>query len=130
MFFRGFSSFQIFGNSSNYSTSKKDSWYELLDKIKKRLGNWTLRPLNLPRRLVLVKFVLQSMPTFLFSTMMAPKSVLQELRNIQRKFLLSGSHDSHKWDLVKWDTVCKPKSQGGLGLHDPKIASLIAGAKI
>ena len=30
------------------ATTKKESCYELLDNIKKRLGSWTLRPLNLP----------------------------------------------------------------------------------
>ena len=80
--------------------------------------------------MVLVKYVLQSMPSYLFSTMMAPKSILQDLRNIQRKFLWNGSRDSHKWALVKWDIVCKPKSQGGMELRDSEIASLIAGVKL
>ena len=42
----------------------------------------------------------------------------------------SGAQDSHKWALVNWDTVCKPKSQGGLGLRDPEKAGLISGAKL
>ena len=42
----------------------------------------------------------------------------------------SGAQDPHKWSLVNWDTVCKLKSQGGLGLRDPEKAGLIAGAKI
>ena len=62
--------------------------------------------------------------------MLAPKSVLRDLRNIQRKFLWSGTQDPHEWALVNWDSVCKPKSQGGLGLTDPEKAGLIVGAKL
>jgi len=92
-----------------------------VDKFKKRLSNWTLKSLNLSSRLVLVKSVLQALPTYMFSTMLAPKSVLQDLRNIQRKFLWSSTQDPHKWALVNWDSVCKPKSQGGLGVRDTEI---------
>ena len=77
--------------------------------------------------LVLVNSMFQAMPTYLFSMMMAPKSALW---NIQRKFLWSGSQDSHKWALVKWDIVCKPKLQGGLGLRYPEKTSLIAREKV
>ena len=61
---------------------------------------------------------------------MATKSILRDLHNIQRKFLWSGSQESHKWALVKWDTVCIPKSQGGLRLRDNENAILVAGSKL
>ena len=102
---------------------------ELLDNIKKRLGTWTLRPLNLAGRLILFNSVLQAMPSYFLYSMMATKSILRDLQNIQRKFLWSGSHESHKWDLVKWDIVCIPKLQRGLGLHDPEKAILVARSK-
>eukprot|EP00253_Pinus_taeda_P004854 PITA_04854 len=37
---------------------------------------------------------------------------------------------NHKWDLVKWTTVCKPKEQGGIGLRDPSHSNAIMCAKI
>ena len=40
---------------------KRTSWFELLDKMKPKLANWTLRPLNLPSRLVLLTSILQVM---------------------------------------------------------------------
>ena len=59
---------------------KRTSWLELLDQMKQKLTNWTLRPLNLPNRLVLIKSVLQAMPIYLFSVLSAPKSILREIR--------------------------------------------------
>ena len=101
-----------------------------MDKVKKRLSNWTLKSLDFPRCLVLLNLVLQAMPTYMFSTMLAHKSILRDLRNIQWKFLWSGTQDSHKWALVNWDIVCKPNSQGGLGLRDHDVMSEIQGAKV
>ena len=59
------------------STIKKISWKDLLDKIKQKLSHWTFRALNFPSRLILVKFVLQAMPLYLFSVLSAPKSVIK-----------------------------------------------------
>ena len=53
----------------------------MLDHIKKSLGNWTLRLLNMSGRLVPVKSVLQVMPNYMFSSMMATKSILRDMQN-------------------------------------------------
>ena len=69
------------------STIRQISWKELLDKIKQKLNLWTYRALNFPSRLILVKSVLQAMPLYLFSVLAAPKSVIKQIRNMQRNFL-------------------------------------------
>ena len=89
-----------------------------------------MRTLNFVGRLVLVNTILQAMPIYLFSVMMAPKTIMRDLRNIQRNFFWSGTQDPHKWALVKWDTMCTPKLQGGLGLRDPEKASLVVEVKL
>ena len=59
------------------STIRKISWKDLLVKIKKNLSQWTFRALNFPSHLILVKFILQAMPIYLFSILAAPKSVIK-----------------------------------------------------
>jgi exonuclease III len=49
------------------------SWDSLLLSISNRLRNWTFRPLNIASRLVLLKSVLQALPTYLFTALAAPK---------------------------------------------------------
>ena len=80
--------------------------------------------------LVLVKTVLQAMPMYLFFILYAPKSILKEIRSIQRNFLWVGREAKAKSSLVSWEKVCSPKDRGGLGLRDPKIMGGIQGAKI
>ena len=65
------------------SIAKNVSWLELLDSMNFFLTKWTLRPLNLACRLVLVKSALQVMPTYLFSTVVALKKIMRDIRNIQ-----------------------------------------------
>ena len=85
------------------SLAKKGSWRELLDNMKKCPMNWTLRPLNLASRMVLVKLVLQTIPTYLLATLAVPKAILKNIRNMQRDFLWSGNNEKRKWGLVNWE---------------------------
>jgi len=79
---------------------KNISWQDLLDRIRRRLASWTLRPLNLPSLLVLVKHVLQETSVYLFSLLSAPKSVLKDLRGLQLSFLWGGREAKSKFSLV------------------------------
>eukprot|EP00253_Pinus_taeda_P004124 PITA_04124 len=66
----------------------------------------------------------------MLSTIPTPTGVITDIRNIQRDFLWGKGEEKKKWALVAWDRVCKPKSHGGLGLHDPGILNRVLGAKI
>ena len=69
------------------SSTKHASWKDLLDILETHLSLWTHHALNLASRRILVKFVLQSMPLYLFSMFATPKWVLKAIRNIQHNFL-------------------------------------------
>eukprot|EP00253_Pinus_taeda_P011858 PITA_11858 len=66
----------------------------------------------------------------MLSAILAPTSVITNIRNIQRDFLWGKGEEKKKWALMAWDRVCKPKSHGGLGLHDPGSLNRVIGAKI
>jgi hypothetical protein len=106
------------------------SWDNLLLSISNRLSNWTFGPLNIASRLVLLKPILQALPTYLFTALAAPKKFITAIRSLQRNFLWSGHQPNKKWALVNWDKLCLPKSQGGLGLRDPGKLNQVMGAKI
>lgn len=78
----------------------------------------------------MIKAVLQELPLYLFSILIAPKCILKKFKALQRNILWGATGINHKWDLVKWATVCKPKDQGGIGLRDPSQSNTIMGAKI
>ena len=102
----------------------------MLDKINKKLNLWTYRALNFPSRLILVKSVLQAMPIYLFSVLEAPKSIIKQIKNIQRILFWGGSKGNRKCPLVDWQTICTPKAVGGLRLCDPLDNNKVMSAKI
>jgi hypothetical protein len=111
------------------SSVHNSSWQDLLSRLHKKLSNWTFRPLNLASRLVLLKSILQAIPLYLFSALVISKTILNVIKGLQRNFLWQGSLASKKWALVTWNTICKPKDKGGLGLRDPEILNQTLGAK-
>jgi len=66
----------------------------------------------------------------MFSALLAPKGVLQQIRSIQRDFLWGRGEEKKKWALVAWYKICKPKSHGGLGLHDPETLNKVSRVKL
>jgi exonuclease III len=112
------------------AAARSISWNSVILSISNRLKHWTFRPLNLASRLVLLKSVLQALPTYLFSVLAAPKHVIKAIQTLQRNFLWHGHQPNKKWALVSWDKLCMPKSQGGLGLRDPGKLNQVMGAKI
>ena len=95
---------------------RQASWQDLVDRVKARLTSWAIKPLNLPGRLVMVKSVIQAMPMYLLSVLSTPKSVLKDIRSIQRNFLWAGRESKAKFALVSWEKVSMPKKNGGIGL--------------
>ena len=67
---------------------------------------------------------------YMFSVLAAPKSVIKEIRNLQRKFIWGGDDYHRKWSLINWKMVFTPKNVGGLGLRDPLDSNKVMRVKI
>eukprot|EP00253_Pinus_taeda_P031270 PITA_31270 len=112
------------------SALKHASWTDLLDKFEAKLSLWTHRALNMARRVILIKAILQSLPLYLFTLLASPKWVIKAIRNLQRNFLWGSSGHNRKWALVKWDKICLPKTSGGIRIRDPAPSNTVMGAKL
>lgn len=64
-----------------------DIWEIFLNKLKDKISKWTNRALNLARRLIFTKVVLQSIPIYMLSSIPALVGVITNIRNIQRDSL-------------------------------------------
>lgn len=58
-----------------------------------------------------------SIKSFWFFVIKLPKRCLKELERMCSGFLCSGTPNSNKQAKVAWEDVCKPKSEGGLGIR-------------
>jgi hypothetical protein len=62
-----------------------------------------------------------SLPMFMMSFFQIPNGVLKNLDHFRSRFFWQGSSDKHKYRLAKWDILCRPKDQGGLGILDLQL---------
>ena len=118
------------GNLLDFTSKKLKNWQGVLDKLKNRMPNWAFRTLNMVGRVVLVKSVLQAIPIYPLSIMVAPLGVCSKIRENVRKFIWGGSNQQKKWALVSWKHLTKRKEEGGLGLRDPEKLNKVLGAKL
>lgn len=108
--------FKYLGILVGGNMSRINSWDPVIQVFKKRLSLWKARILSMGGRLVLIKSVLESIPTYYFSMYKAPIAVINKLEGLIRRFLWGGTDEIGKIHWVAWDNVVKSKDSGGLGL--------------
>ncbi|XP_028097019.1 uncharacterized protein LOC114296888 [Camellia sinensis] len=101
----------------------------LIDRITKRVKNWTNRTLSYAGRSQLIQSILFSMQVYWSSLFILPKKVIREIESILRAFLWSGSELKTHSAKIAWDSVCTPKNEGGLGFKSLDIWNKAAIAK-
>jgi hypothetical protein len=126
---RGVVPFKYLGLPVGANPKRIVTWEPLLDQIKRRLNSWGNKFISLGGRIVLLNSVLNSIPIFFVSFMKMPSHVWKKLIGIQRSFLWGGVNRGRKINWVKWEVVCKPKSEGGLGVKDVRLMNVSLLAK-
>ena len=92
--------------------------YPLFDKIKARINCWSGRLISYAGRLQLIKSVLYSIQNFWCRYFILPKGVLKKINQLCWGFFWKGKELPTKGARISWDTICYPKSEGGLGLKE------------
>ena len=80
-------------------------WSPLIQKLKNRIQDWSTIWLNLVGKVVLIKSILSSYPTFSCTIFLAPKSVINVLSIEIGKFLWQGGKTGEKFNVENLDTV-------------------------
>jgi hypothetical protein len=96
-------------------------WKIVEERLQKRLSSWKGKLLSLGGRLVLINSVLTNMVLYMISFFQLPKGVLHRLDYFRSRFFWQGDNEKKKYRLTKWSVVCRPKDQGGLGVHDLEV---------
>ena len=89
----------------------------LIAKADRYLSGWRAVLLSAGGCIVLINAVLDSLPTYVMSAMLLPPAVVQALDTMRRAFLWNAAERATGAQcLVAWDSVCRPKGEGGLGI--------------
>ncbi|CAK8560148.1 unnamed protein product [Lathyrus sativus] len=67
-------------------------------------------------RVILINSVLANLPIHYLAFFKAPNKVVKDFIAVQRRFLWAGNSSESFIPWVSWNSVCKPKEDGGLGI--------------
>jgi len=78
---------------------------------------WKGKSLSRAGKEVLLKAVVQSIPTYAMQCFELPKSLCNELESLCCNFWWGQKDDEGKLAWIKWDKMCWPKRCGGVGFR-------------
>jgi hypothetical protein len=108
--------FRYLGIPMHHRQLLNSEWSKVEERFQQKLSCWKAKYLSYGGRLVLLNSVLSSLPMFMMSFFEVPKGVLKNLDHFRSRFFWQGSNNKHKYRLARWDILCRPKDQGGLGI--------------
>ena len=67
---------------------------------------------------MLIKLVIQAIPTYAVSCIKLPKGLIHDLETMIRKFWEGYSNEGRKIHWVTWERLCEAKENGGIGFKE------------
>ncbi|XP_071689788.1 uncharacterized protein [Rutidosis leptorrhynchoides] len=88
----------------------------LVERVKHKVDDWKNKYLSFAGRLQLMISVLTSMQIYWCFVFILPDTTINKIEKILRDFLWCQGEMKRGKAKVKWDDVCNPKNEGGLGI--------------
>ena len=98
--------------------AKKQIFIYIKERVWKKLQGWKEKLLSQAGREVLIKSVIQAIPTYTMSCFKLPKGLVKDLEGLIRKFWWGYGGEHRKTHWVKWERLCEAKEVGGLGFKE------------
>ena len=84
----------------------------------RKLQGWEAQLLSQAEREVLLKTVIQAIPTYTIGCFKLPVGLCNEIETLIKKFWWGQRVDRRKIHWVKWEEMTKSKTIGGMGFRD------------
>jgi hypothetical protein len=106
------------GLPSLIGRKKKDTFPFIKDRIWKRINSWRGRALSKAGKEIMIKSVLQAIPSYVMSIYLLPESTIKEIERMINSFWWGGGANNKGIKWLAWDRMTFPKACGGMGFRD------------
>ena len=106
------------GLPSLVGRNKKASFNYIKERVWKKIQGWKEKVLSQAGREILIKAVVQAIPTYTMSCFKLPLGLCLKIEILIRRFWWGQNGERRKIHWVKWNTLCQPKNEGNMGFKD------------
>jgi hypothetical protein len=99
------------GLPSMIGRKKKNVFAYIKDKIWKRINSWRGRSLSRAGKEVMIKSVLQAIPTYVMSVYLLSDSTIRDIERMMNSFWWGGGANNKGIRLLAWNHMTQPKAQ-------------------
>uniref|UniRef100_A0A803Q8U4 Uncharacterized protein n=1 Tax=Cannabis sativa TaxID=3483 RepID=A0A803Q8U4_CANSA len=90
----------------------------LAEKMIGRIKTWSTRNRSFAGRVVLINSVLMAIHAYWCQVVILPKKVVNTIETICRNYLWNGKAIYQGLGAISWESICQPKSVGGIGFKN------------
>jgi hypothetical protein len=91
---------------------------KVLKTIWNRLNDWKVKFLSQAGKEILIKAVVQAIPTYYMNVFLLPNTLCKELNGLMQRFWWGHKENTSKIHWISWERMGTTKEQGGLGFCD------------
>lgn len=97
---------------------KRQTFSGIVDRVVQKMKDWKERSLSQAGKEVLIKTVIQAIPSYLMNCFLFPIRTCQEIEKATTLFLWGSTIDDKKCHWAAWDILTTPKAAGGIGFRE------------
>ncbi|CAJ2667453.1 unnamed protein product [Trifolium pratense] len=117
------------GMPSMVGRSKKATFAYIKDRIWRKINSWRSRHLSKAGKEVMIKSVLQAIPSYVMSIYIIPDTTMNEIERMLNSFWWGGGSNNKGIRWLSWERLACAKGEGGLGFRDFKAFNMAMVAK-
>jgi hypothetical protein len=107
------------GLPSMVGRSKKATFSFIKDRVWLKISSWSSKCLSKAAREVLIKYVLQAIPSYVMSIFRLPNSLLDEIEKMMNALWWGhGGKNDKGLHWLSWEKLSVHKNHGGMGFKD------------
>ena len=88
------------------------------ERVRRMVTDWKTKLLSQAGKEILLKAVVQAIPTYSMSIFLPPKELCKEINKLMHKFWWGSKGDEKKIHWMSWERIGRSKSKGVMGFRD------------